>query len=81
MSVVNFAKETGDNRRWTPKQALEDAIEEYNEEPFDAVLIVKLRKGEGYFNADYTQSNLKGSETVALCEVVKAKMIKLMGYI
>lgn len=79
--VVSLVEASGDNRHWSPKRALESAIDEYEEDPYDAVLIIKLRKQGGFFDFNYTLSNLKSSETITLCELVKLKMARLMGYI
>lgn len=77
--VINIADH--DNRFWTAADALNEALLEYEEGKFTKVLIIKLDNQDQEYNSSFIAANLKASEAISLIEVVKTKLLKIMGYI
>lgn len=87
-NVITLATRTEDNRQWSVEQMLRAALSDLMEDidqgkrAPDMAVVVLLDKGEdgnAYFTR-YFAANMKASEVVALCEIVKQRFVrKILG--
>ena len=75
--MISMAEKTRDNRRWTPKEALEMALEdiESKEETPTSCLILFLDQRGNSYDISRVVANLSNSEAIALIEIVKGQLI------
>jgi len=82
-NVISMANKKRDSSLWTPKQALEDALNDLeNDEGYkdvNKILIVFLTKSDESYKTSWTQAGMSMSECVALCEVAKASFLNNIG--
>ena len=83
--VVSMAEKMDDARLWTPKQALEDALNDIGVrgafENGKKILIIALDESDGQYETNYIQAGMSSSECVALCEIAKTIFLREMNYI
>lgn len=84
--VVRMAELRGDNTLVLPEQALEDALGDIRagEATPNKALVIMLDTrdedgGEGGYSVVTRRCNLRCSEIIALCEVIKARMLVEMS--
>ena len=72
----------GDNRKWTPKQILEIALEEVKEGKTslgqcNRMIIIGCNDSGGNYNTSYIASNLSVSQIVGMLEIQKHDFLKI----
>lgn len=72
-----------DNRLLSPVECLRDAMRaiESGDRACDKVLVLTLDTSGDRFGVGYFASQLRGSEILALCEAMKARMLAEMGFV
>lgn len=77
------AERADDNRLLTPLECLREAIAEIEsgDRSCDGVLVLTLDRSGEYFRVGYYASNMKASEIIATCEIMKTRALKAMGHI
>ena len=82
-----MANHSGDGTKWSPKDALNEAIEsiDKNDGAFNQdlkkILIIAIEDSDvDNYNIGFIQSGLKMSECITACDIVKSKFRKYMGY-
>lgn len=83
--VISLANKTGDAAFQSPKQALEDALNDIGKrgafENGKKLLILALDDNDEEYNVSFIQAGMKMSDCVGLCEVAKTIFLKNMEYI
>ena len=85
--IVRLSKITGDAGMQSPKQVLEDALEEIelNEtggfKDCKNLMVLALNNDDGQYSVSFIQAGMKMSECLTLCDVAKSIFLTDMGYL
>jgi hypothetical protein len=63
---------------WTNKQMLEEALSVCEKDDPDKMIVLFLWDGKGNYHHRFMQTGMKCSEMIALLEVNKQKLIRMM---
>jgi len=82
MSVVYLGEHTNNSRYISPERTLQAMLEEWEagEDKPEHPLVVGLTTSNGQWSVDIRDTNLCGTQILALCETVKAVILRDMGY-
>lgn len=77
------AHKQNDNSLMSPVECLEDAAQDIRSGKLrpTAALIITLNTKDGAYNTNFRASNLSASQQIALLEVHKAVLLRMMGYV
>lgn len=81
--VTRMADIREDNTLVTPEQTLEDALEAIRSgqiKPRSLLILCIDGADQESYNIRWLASNLRASGMITLCEIAKAKFLRLMGY-
>lgn len=82
--IISMADKANDATFQSPKQALEDALNDTGKEGAlkkgKKVLILAIDDTDGCYDISWYQAGMKMSECLTLCEVSKAKFLEEIGY-
>jgi hypothetical protein len=82
--VVSMGFHSESALRISPRQALEQAIQDIDEGYFEGkkVLIITLDDtGADVYDAGFLQAGMSMAECLGLCEVIKTQFLKYMAYL
>jgi len=85
-NLLSLADKTSDSRFISPKQTLEDCIAMLGREGKGAwtdcnkLLVIAIDTNEEGYDISWSQSNMKVSECITVCEVAKSSFLAKMGY-
>lgn len=83
--VISLASKTNDGTKQTPRQALEDALNDIGErgafEKGQKLLILALDDTSDNYAVSFVQAGMKMSECLSLCEVAKTVFLEQMDFI
>jgi hypothetical protein len=77
--IIQLALEKKDATMWSPKDALENALEQYENGDYNKVIIIRVNDKDGAYDVGFTQAAMKCSEMISACEIIKQKAIENMG--
>ena len=85
MKVISMADKSNKATHYSPEQALMDVLsyvkdEESTWSECNKLLIVGLDTTNERYDVDWRNAGIKGSEVLALCDALKARILKEMGY-
>lgn len=85
-NVINLSKITGDAAMQSPKQALEDALEEIESNEIGGFkdckkLMVLALNDDDQYTVSFIQAGMKMSQCLTMCEVAKTIFLNEMGYL
>jgi hypothetical protein len=63
---------------WSTKQVLEEAMDDCKKDDPDALMVIFLWNQKGKYNSRFLQCGMRVSEMIALLEVQKDRLLKLM---
>ena len=67
-----------DSMDWTPEMALDAGLEQTKKEQPSAAMVILLWNEGGSYDTSYYNSGMKTSEMLALLEVAKSRILRLM---
>lgn len=79
-NVEFLANKTDNNKYSTPSTMLMDAAKNDEGAPYNKAVVLLLDDRDGYYKLNYLCSQMKCSEIIAACDIMKARMRKMMGY-
>ena len=83
--VISMSERMNDGTLQTPRQALEDALEDIGKngafKEGRKLLILSLDDTQDNYSVTFIQAGMRMSECMALCEVSKTIFLKEMEYI
>lgn len=84
-NVLSMVDKSNNSAHYSPAQALADVLErmidpENTWSNCNKILIIGLDTGDSHYEIGWRCAGLKGSEILSLCDAMKAKMLKEMGY-
>ena len=79
-NVEFMAKKKDDNTYSSPSTLFMDAVKNNEGAPYNKAVVLLLDDKDDHYRLNYLCSQMKCSEIIAACDVMKARMLKLMGY-
>lgn len=79
-NVEFMANKTDNNKYSTPSTMLMDAAKNDEGAPYNKAVVLLLDDRDGHYKLNYLCSQMKCSEIIATCDIMKARMRKMMGY-
>ena len=80
-NVEFMANKTDNNKYSTPSTMLMDAAKNDEGAPYNKAVVLLLDDRNGYYKLNYLCcSQMKCSEIISACDIMKARMRKMMGY-
>ncbi|WP_027252050.1 hypothetical protein [Photobacterium halotolerans] len=76
------AEATDSNTGLTPRDVLEDALNELDEgADYNGIVVLKINHQDGQFSMGFSAGNISCSQMIAAAEIFKAKQLNHMGWL
>lgn len=85
LKVVHIGEKSNDNSHYSIEQVLEELLKDIrsgeDKYKFNGMFIALVDRNPGFYDTGYRISNLSASESIALLEVMKVRMLGNMNFV